>query len=55
MSINKEIVDSIESGELNNAKELIKQGLHQKTAEVVDMKRVEAQVDWMSNNTSGDK
>ena len=45
--IAKEIVSSIESGKLNDAKDQIHDGVKQKTAEVVDMKRVELQVDWM--------
>jgi hypothetical protein len=51
----KQIVDAIEKGSLADAKELIDQGVKQKAAETVDMKRVELQVDWMntSNETQG--
>ena len=45
--IAKEIVDQIEDGKMENAKETIFQGLHQKAAENIDMKRVESQVNWM--------
>ena len=48
----KEIVNSIERGELNDAKDQIMQTLNQKAAEVVDMKRVEKSVNWMNDNTS---
>ena len=43
--IAKQIVDQIEQGQLNDAKDSISQGIKQKAAEVVDMKRVEMQVD----------
>lgn len=46
-TIAREIVDQIEQGSLNDAKETIFTGLKQKAADVVDMKRVEASVDWM--------
>ena len=45
----KEIVNSIETGNLNDARELINQELNKKAAEVVDMHRVQASVDWMNN------
>lgn len=45
--IAKEIVDQIEDGKMENAKETIFKGLHQKAAENIDMKRVETQVNWM--------
>jgi hypothetical protein len=48
MSNVKEIVNGIERGELNDARELINQTLSQKAAEVVDMKRVEQSMDWMN-------
>ena len=44
--ISKDIVDQIESGKLTDAKDSIQQGIKQKTAEIVDMKRVEMSVDW---------
>lgn len=44
----KDIIDAIESGRLEDAKGLIGDGIKQKAAEVVDMKRVELQVDWMN-------
>lgn len=43
----KDIIDAIERGSLEDAKGLIGDGIKQKAAEVVDMKRVELQVDWM--------
>ena len=46
--MSKEIVNSIERGELNDAKDQIMQTLNQKAAEVVDMKRVEQSMDWMN-------
>ena len=47
--ISKDIVNSIEDGKLDVAKQQIFDGVKEKAAEVVDMKRVELQVDWMSN------
>ena len=44
--ISKDIVDQIESGKLQDAKDSIQQGIEQKAAEIVDMKRVEMSVDW---------
>ena len=44
--ISKDIVDQIESGKLTDAKDSIQQGIKQKAAEIVDMKRVERSVDW---------
>ena len=44
--ISKDIVDQIESGQLTDAKDSIQQGIKQKAAEIVDMKRVEMSVDW---------
>jgi hypothetical protein len=45
--IAKEIVDQIEDGKMDSAKDSIFTGLHQKAAESIDMKRVETQVNWM--------
>jgi hypothetical protein len=47
--ISREIVDQIESGKLQDAKDSIQQGIKQKAAEVVDMKRVEMSVDWAND------
>ena len=44
--ISKDIVNKIESGKLTDAKDSIQQGIKQKFAEIVDMKRVEMSVDW---------
>ena len=44
--IAKNIVDQIEAGQLNDAKDSIFDGIKQKAAEKVDMKRVEVSVDW---------
>ena len=45
--ISKQIVDEIEAGKLQDAKDSIFDGIKQKAAQTVDMKRVEAQVDWL--------
>ena len=45
----KKIVDHIESGEWNDAKEAIFDGIKGKAAETVDMKRLEISTDWVSN------
>ena len=47
--ISREIVDQIESGKLQDAKDSINQGIKQKAAEIVDMKRVEMSVDWAND------
>ena len=44
--IGKKIVDQIESGKLTDAKDSIFQGMKEKAADAVDMKRVEMSVDW---------
>jgi hypothetical protein len=46
--IAKEIVNSIEAGKLDTAKDQVFDGIKQKSAEAIDMKRVEMQVDWMN-------
>ena len=45
--ISKEIVDQIDDGKMDNAKDTFFIGLHQKAAENIDMKRVEQSVNWM--------
>ena len=45
--IAKEIVNSIEAGKLDTAKDQVFDGIKQKSAEAIDMKRGEMQVDWM--------
>ncbi len=47
--IAKKIVDEIESGKLQDARDSIQDGIKEKAAQAVDMKRVEAQVDWVNN------
>ena len=47
----REVVDHIEKGQWNDAKEVAFDGIKGKAAEVVDMKRVEMQLDWMENPT----
>ena len=47
--IARKIVDEIEQGKLQDAKDSIFDGIKEKAAQAVDMKRVEAQVDWMKN------
>ena len=49
MSDTRKIVDQIEAGKLTDAKDTIFDTIKSKTAEVVDMKRVEMQVDWNNN------
>ena len=44
-----EIVDTIEKGELQGAKDLIHQGIKEKAAQTVDFKRVESQTNWMDS------
>ena len=51
--ISKKIVDQIESGKLNDAKDAINQGIKQKAADAVDMKRVEMSVDWNNGEYLG--
>jgi len=46
--IAREIVDTIEKGELQSAKDLINQGIKEKAAQAVDFKRVEASTTWSS-------
>jgi hypothetical protein len=50
--IAKQIVDQIENGQLQDAKTSIAQGIKQKAADAVDMKRVEMQVDWVDAPTT---
>ena len=45
--ISKQIVDEIEAGKLQDAKDSIFNGIKEKAAQAVDMKRVEEQVDWL--------
>jgi len=47
--IAKKIVDEIEQGKLQDARDSIFDGIKEKAAQAVDMKRVEATVDWMKN------
>ena len=47
--ISKKIVDEIEQGKLQDAKDSIFDGIKEKAAQAVDTKRVEATVDWMKN------
>lgn len=49
--ISRKIVDGIEAGKLEQAKSDIFDGIKQKAAEVVDMKRVETSVNWSQNET----
>lgn len=42
----KDIVNAIEKSELQQAKELIHQGIKEKAAQAVDFKRVEKQTNW---------
>ena len=47
--IANKIVNDIEAGKLQDAKQGIEDGINDKAAQAVDMKRVEAQVDWLKN------
>jgi hypothetical protein len=51
--IAKKIVDQIESGRLQDAQDSIHQGIKQKAADQVDMKRVEMSVDWTNGENLG--
>ena len=51
--IGKQIVDQIESGKLTDAKDSIFQGMKEKAADAVDMKRVEMSVDWNNGENLG--
>ena len=46
MSDSKQFIDQIEAGQFNDAKETAFDLLKNKTAEVVDMKRVEMSTKW---------
>ena len=50
--ISRKIVDEIEAGKLEQAKNSIFDGIKGQAAETVDMKRVEKSVNWMTDNTS---
>jgi len=50
--ISRKIVDEIEAGKLEQAKNSIFDGIKGKAAETVDMKRVEKSVNWMTDNTT---
>tara|TARA_B100000530_G_scaffold212053_1_gene135854 strand:- start:972 stop:1154 length:183 start_codon:yes stop_codon:yes gene_type:complete len=45
--ISRKIVDEIEAGKLEQAKQTVFDGIKGKAAEVVDMKRVEKSVNWL--------
>jgi|TARA_B110000444_G_scaffold94122_1_gene88964 hypothetical protein len=45
--IAKQIVDQIDAGQLEAAKGSISDGIKKAAADSVDMRRVNAQVDWM--------
>lgn len=49
--LSRKVVDQIEQGQWNDAKDTVFDGIKQKAAEVVDMKRVEMQLDWINNPT----
>lgn len=52
--IANKIVDQIEAGKLQDAKDSIFDGIKAKAADVVDMKRVEMQVDWVNKSENLD-
>ena len=51
MDKTRDIVDQIEAGKLQDAKDSINDVLKQKAAEVVDMKRLETSTNWMDKQT----
>jgi hypothetical protein len=54
MSDARKIVDEIEAGKLEQAKQSVFDGIKNKAAETVDMKRVEKSVNWMGDNSEGE-
>jgi hypothetical protein len=54
MSDSKQFIDQIEAGKFNDAKETAFELMRNKTAEVVDMKRVEASTTWMDKQADED-
>ena len=52
--ISRKIVDQIEAGKMQDAKDSINDGIKAKAGEVVDMKRVEMQIDWMETSHEED-
>ena len=54
MSDSKQFVDQIEAGKFNDAKETAFELMKSKTAEVVDMKRVETSTTWMDRKADED-
>jgi len=54
MSDSKQFIDQIEAGKFNDAKETAFELLKNKTAEVVDMKRVETSTTWMDKQADED-
>ena len=53
--ISRKIVDEIEAGKLEQAKNSIFDGIKGKAAETVDMKRVEKSVNWLFKTMPPDK
>ena len=54
MSDSKQFVDQIEAGKFNDAKETAFELMKNKTAEVVDMKRVETSTTWTDRKADED-
>lgn len=54
MSDSKQFIDQIEAGKFNDAKETAFELMRNKSAEVVDMKRVEASTTWMDKQADED-
>jgi len=54
MSDSKQFIDQIEAGKFNDAKETAFELMKNKTAEVVDMKRVETSTTWMDKQADED-
>ena len=52
--IRRKIVDEIEAGKLEQAKNSIFDGIKGKAAETVDMKRVEKSVNWLETPNEGE-
>ena len=49
--LSRKIVDQIEAGKLQDAKDSVFDAMKQKAADSVDMKRVEASTSWMDKQT----
>lgn len=46
--IAREIIKNIATGKLDNARDSVNTGLQKATADAIDMKRIDMQLDWMN-------